>query len=115
MGFEPAVFGSALAEFFCTVFQPLNQFGRSHHRAHPAVGLAGMSLMPGDGGGQGNNALVGGDDFHLGRFPDNHRPGFGQVFLQFRNHPGSSETADFLIVGEREVDRFFQVFHFRDQ
>ena len=62
-----------------------------------------------DFGHKADRTLVARNDLHHGGFANDHGPCFGQLFNHLRDHERCADAANFLVIGQCELDRVFQV------
>ena len=80
------------------------QFARHHDGVDAVVGEAGMRLVAGHFGGEGDGTLVGVDHLHRGGLADDDGARLRQVVAQMGNQRADTLAAHLLVAGQGQVD-----------
>ncbi len=99
---------SPLAHFFGKLHQEGDQLRRVLNGADAEMRLARVEFEAGHRRLVGLDTLVGVDDLHGRGLAHDHDPGLRQVTDDALDHRPDAEATDFLVIGKREVDRYFR-------
>ena len=103
-----AVSGRAAAQILFQLHQATGVTRGADGGVDPLIGGRAVACAAGDMGGVFETALMPVDDAHHCRLPQDGGGGAQFAGAQFLDEGAGAETADFLIVGQHDVDGTFQ-------